>query len=88
QSKSWTLQDAQQLAADFPYTFYKPSNEVVSKLQPGNQVKLIFEFASDDPEAPSAERMWVEIYDHKNGVYSGYLNNEPMYITDLKHRDS
>ncbi|GAC07070.1 immunity protein Imm33 domain-containing protein [Paraglaciecola chathamensis] len=88
QSKSWTLQDAQQLAADFPYTFYKPSNEVVSKFQPGNQVKLIFEFASDDPEAPSAERMWVEIYDHKNGVYSGYLNNEPMYITDLKHRDS
>lgn len=87
QNRSWTLQDAQQLADEFPYTFYKPSHEVVSTLRPGNQVKLIFEFESDDPEVPSAERMWVEILEHKDGVYSGYLNNKPMYITDLKHRD-
>jgi hypothetical protein len=86
-SKTWTLQDAQQLADEFPYTFYKPSPEVIANLASGNQVKLIFEFASDDPQAPSAERMWVEINEYKNGIYTGYLNNEPMHITDLKHRD-
>lgn len=87
QNRSWKLEDAQKLADEFPYTFYKPSKEVVSQLKAENQAKLIFEFESDDPEAPRAERMWVEITEVKNGVFSGYLDNEPAYIKDLKHKD-
>lgn len=87
QNRSWKLEDAQKLADEFPYTFHKPSKEVVSQLKEGNQAKLIFEFESDDPEAPKAERMWVEITEVKNGMFSGYLDNEPAYIKDLKHKD-
>jgi len=87
QTRSWKLEDAQKIADEFPYTFYKPSNEVVSLLRAGNQAKLIFEFESDDPEAPRAERMWVEITDVKDGTFSGYLDNDPAYIKDIKYKD-
>ncbi len=87
QNKSWNLENAQKIADEFPYTFHKPSKEVVSKLKDGNQAKLIFEFESDDPEAPRAERMWVEITEAKKGIFSGYLDNEPAYISDLKYKD-
>ncbi len=87
QNRSWKLEDAQKLADEFPYTFHKPSKEVVSQLKAENQAKLIFEFESDDPEAPRAERMWVEITEVKNGVFSGYLDNEPAYIKDLEYKD-
>lgn len=87
QSKSWNLEDAQRIADEFPYTFYKPSSEVVSQLKAGNQVKLIFEFESDDPEAPRAERMWVEIIEVSDGRFSGCLDNDPAYIQDLKYKD-
>jgi len=87
QNKSWKLEDAQKIADEFPYTFHKPSKEVVSKLKEGNQVKLIFEIESEEPEAPRAERMWVEIVDVKDDVYFGYLDNDPTYIKDIKYKD-
>lgn len=86
--KTWALSDAQALADEFPYTFHKPSPEVVSSLNPKNQVKLIFSFDSDDPEVPSAERMWVDIKSIENGVFTGSLDNEPEYIKDLKYQDN
>jgi len=87
QVPSWKLEDAQSIANEFPYTFYKPSKEVVSLLKKGNEVKLIFEFESNDPEAPGAERMWVEIREIKERKYIGVLDNEPAYIKDLKCGD-
>lgn len=86
--KSWGLVDAQKLAEEFPYTFYKPSRQLVSQLKPGNQVKLIFEFRSDDAKAPSAERMWVDIVEVSDEGFYGLLDNEPAYIEDLKYKDS
>ena len=88
QAHSWKLEDAQILANDFPYTFYKPSSEVVSRLKEGNEVKLIFEFESNYPEEPQAERMWVEIKEIKNGKYIGALDNAPAYIKDLNLGDT
>ena len=88
QAYSWKLEDAQIIANEFPYTFYKPSSEVVSLLKEGNEVKLIFEFESDDPEVPQAERMWVEIKEIKKGKYVGVLDNEPAYIKDLNLGDT
>lgn len=85
---SWRLGDAQALADHYPYTFYKPSPEAIARLRIGDLAKLIFEFDSDDPQAPGAERMWVLITDiHDNHRFSGSLENIPLYIKDLRAHD-
>jgi len=56
-------------------------------LNAGNQAKLIFSFESDDPEDPSAERMWVEITEKIGNKFVGYLDNDPAHIKDLKYKD-
>ena len=85
--KSWWLADAQKLADDYPYTFHKPSSEAVQLLKPEDGVKLIFRFDSDDPEAPNAERMWVEITKVSDRKFEGVLDNDPAYIKDIKCGD-
>ena len=85
---SWHLEDADPIAAENPYTFYKPSREIISRVSPGEVVKLIFCFSSDDPEAPRAERMWVLVDEVlPDGSFRGRLNNEPRHIQDLKLDD-
>jgi len=85
---SWHLEDADLLAAQYPYTFYKPSRELISRVRPDDVVKLIFCFDSDDQEAPGAERMWVIVDELRpDGGFRGRLNNEPRYIADLKLDD-
>jgi hypothetical protein len=86
-NKSWSLDDAEIIAKEAKYTFYKPSKNLISKLQIGNLVKLIFRFETDKPEMPGAERMWVIITDINNGKFTGKLDNDPYYIKDLKHKD-
>ncbi len=85
---SWSLDNADPIAAEHPYTFYKPSRQLIARVAVGEVVKLIFRFESDDPEAPGAERMWViveEICD--DGTFKGRLDNEPAHIADLKLGD-
>ena len=79
--QSWQLLNAAEIAEENKYTFYRPSNEIIGKVRVGEVVKLIFEFESDDPEAPRAERMWVVVdsIDGRGG-FTGRLNNEPRYI--------
>jgi hypothetical protein len=85
---SWNLIDADPIAAENPYTFYKPSRELISRVRPGEVVKLIFRFSSDDPEAPGGERMWVVVDELlPDGDFRG-RDNEPLYIPDLKPGDS
>ena len=85
---TWRLRDADPIAAEHPYTFYKPSRELISRVQTGENVKLIFDFESPDPEAPSAERMWV-LVDEVLGEnrFRGRLDNHPSWISDLKPGD-
>lgn len=85
--RSWWLADAQKLADEYPYTFHKPSSKVVGLLKSADEAKLIFRFDSDDPEAPNAERMWVEITKTSGREFEGVLDNEPQYIKDLKCGD-
>ncbi len=85
--KSWKLEDAQKIANEFPYTFYKPSHDVVSLLKKGNLAKMIFTFETTDPEAPRAERMWVEIEEVVGNEFKGYLDNDPVHIKDIKYKD-
>ena len=87
QNQSWHLENAQNIANEFPYSFYKPSSEVTALLKAGNQAKLIFQFESDDPDAPRAERMWVEITEVTDNGFCGTLDNDPDYIQDIKYQD-
>lgn len=84
---SWNLIDADAIAQESKYTFYKPSQRIIEKLKPGNICKLIFSFESDNAEDPDAERMWVLIDGIDNNKYVGRLDNEPFYIKDLKAGD-
>lgn len=85
---SWTLEDADEVAAAHKYTFFKSPRETIALVRPGEDVKLVFLFDSDDPEAPRAERMWV-IVDRidADGRFIGHLDNEPQWIADLKLGD-
>lgn len=85
---SWHLDDAAVIAAAAPYTFYKPSQQAIALLRPGNLVKLIFPFVSHDPKAPLAERMWVRIERVEQDCFLGVLDNDPRHITDLKAGDA
>lgn len=85
---TWHLDDAEKLAQQYRYTFYRPSPPVLARIAPGDCVKLIFRFESTDPSAPAAERMWVIVDDMlPDGHFTGHLDNEPRYISDLKHAD-
>lgn len=85
---TWRLRDADATAAENPYTFYKPSRELIAKVRPGETVKLIFDVSSDDPEAPSAERMWVIVDKVQSATeFEGRLDNEPRWIQDLAAGD-
>jgi hypothetical protein len=85
---TWQLVDADPIAAENPYTFYKPSRDLIARVRPGETVKLIFRFDSTDSKAPSAERMWVVVEEvRSDGAFRGRLDNEPRYIADLKIGD-
>ena len=86
---SWHLTDPADLAARHPYTFYKSPPEAIAQVRPGEVVKLIFAFHSDDPQAPSAERMWVLVETiEPHGHFTGKLDNMPGYIADLHAKDA
>lgn len=82
--KSWSLGDAQKLVDEVPHKFTKPSTEVIEPLEKGHKAKLIFKFVSDDPEFPSSEQLWVEILLVQNNKLLGQLEDDPIYIQDLK----
>jgi hypothetical protein len=81
---SWFLEDASARAAANPYTFYTPGAAELAQVRPGEVVKLIFGFRSDDRAAPAAERMWVRV-DTVDGTggFTGRLDNTPRWIGDL-----
>lgn len=85
---SWKLEDADLIAAQNKYTFFKSPRETIAKVRPGETVKLIFVFDSEDPNAPRAERMWVVVDSiEPDGKFAGRLNNHPAWIKDLKLDD-
>lgn len=84
---SWRLTDAEELAKNHKYTFYKPSREITKNLKVGNLVKLIFEFDSTNNEHPSAERMWVQITEIDGEQFKGTLDNCPHYLHELYYGD-
>lgn len=80
---SWQLSNAEELAKEFKYTFYKPSRKITNQLEIGNIAKVTFEFNSNNEDHPSAERMWIQITEVKEDGFVGLLDNSPFYIHDL-----
>lgn len=86
---SWTLRDSSETAREFKYTFFKPSEADIAQIKPGENVKLVFDFSSLDPEAPEAERMWVIVEQIRpDGTFVGSLDNTPRWIKDLQPGDT
>ena len=85
--KRWTLRDATRAERESPYTFYRPSETILARLEPGDLVKVAFDF--DPPEGgPSGERMWLEILSRSGDTFRGRLANEPTACPDLKFNDT
>lgn len=80
---SWKLSNAEVIAKEYKYTFYKPSRSITDQLKVGNIAKAIFEFSSNNEDHPSAEGMWIQITEVKEDGFIGRLDNDPFYIHDL-----
>ena len=71
----WTLDSAEQRAAEAPRSFFIPPPGVRHALKVGDTVKLIFRLQRDDGET-AVERMWVEVV--QTEPYAGLLRNTPQ----------
>lgn len=79
---TWQLDNVYERNKESPYTFYKPSKEVIDSLEVEDLVKLIF-FVESDEDGYSGERMWVEIIERNSNHFVGKLENEPYRLKDL-----
>ena len=80
----WHLADAEKMAKDFPYTFYRSSKTVLDQINTGNLVKLFFEYEN---EKLGGERMWVKISSKEDKKYTGILENNPTGAKGLSCGD-
>ena len=84
--KTWTIEDAGQLALENPTTFFTPSPDDIKSISPGENVKLIF--IPTDPEESCGERMWVQVESANDGKFTGFLNSAPVCFKDLEYGDT
>lgn len=101
--RSFYFEDCYQMHSLYPETFSIPTQREINRLEPDDEVKLIFVLKNQIPDYPTAERMWVsitdihdyEIEENNNGVitkvqrrkFSGTLDNEPYFIQDINIGD-
>ncbi len=79
----WTLDDAEELAAQYPDTFLIAPLETRMGLEPAEYAKAIFRFPSAEHEDGAAvERMWMVVFENNNGHYRGRLANTPRSKPD------
>lgn len=81
---TWQLADADHIAADNPYTFYKPNPALIAKIRQGETVKLIFRLSGGHPGAPGAELLEVRVDAVlAEGRFSGQLTGASAWLSDL-----
>ncbi len=68
----------------YPDSFWIPSPDEKSAVQPGDYVKLIF--VQGDENLPG-ERMWVKVTSRVGDSLRGTLANEPYALTQLAFND-
>jgi hypothetical protein len=82
--RDWSLDNAEALHQAHPRSFFIPSVQRRQRLRHDDWVRLVFLVVSDEPEAPSGQRMWLtEIRQTGEGRYIGVLTNAPAAIKDL-----
>lgn len=65
---------------------YKPQYQLDARFADGDMVKLVFLLPKGSKV--HAERMWVEIIAmNSQGVFSGRLDNDPLYVKGLRCND-
>ncbi len=85
---SWSLENVEITAKENPESFFIPSQEERSTLQPGDPVRLHFVLKSPKEGEPRAERMWLDVTERlEQNQYKGVLTNSPVYIGDLSVGD-
>ncbi|MCP3776414.1 DUF2314 domain-containing protein [Paenibacillus sp. MZ04-78.2] len=83
----WKLDNVVERHRESPYTFYLPSQHVLSQLKVGDLVKLIFMAEETLENGCEAERMWVEIIERKDSEFRGKLDNKPYYLDSPQYGD-
>ncbi len=85
----WTLGDGLARNAEHPESFWVPSAEEVSMLEPGDSVKLMFEAKgwTHGLHGCGAERMWVKITKVQGDKFEGTLSNVPAVWNHLDWGD-
>ncbi|MEY2517473.1 MAG: hypothetical protein QOJ89_4831, partial [bacterium] len=86
----WRLQDAEALHAEHPRSFFIPPAPRRRGLEPGELVKLGFEYGphADRLDEGHIERMWVQVLEQASGgQLHGRLRNNPARLTELELGD-
>jgi hypothetical protein len=68
------LANADERAAEFPYTFFVPLLAERRNIGVGDHAKLAFEYLWETEEY-DGERMWVEITEKNGDRFKGLLDN-------------
>jgi len=86
---SWELENIVKSSQENPESFFIPSKLERDNQKVGDLVRLHFILKNPENDEPRAERMWVKITKKKTifSNYKGVLDNEPLYIKDLKMND-
>jgi len=81
----WWLADGEALHAEHPRSFFIPTRERREALQPGELIKLEFQYGphADGEGEGHVERMWVEV----TGAGQGILRNGPFRLQGLELGD-
>lgn len=74
------LENAEQMYAEHPDTFWIPDRCTRENLQVGDIVKLVFVLDAPEEGDPGAERMWVRVTDVQGQSYVGELDNIPGFL--------
>jgi len=78
-NNGYQLDSGEQRHLEAPETFYLPPRSEREALEQGDIAKLMFDIVIDgDVNNVALERMWVQVVDCEDGVYSGHLDNNPF----------
>ena len=83
----WALLDAEAEHDATPEGFSIPSAPERAGLEPGDQVKLVFDLEVAPTEGPNAELLWLEVLARTEDGYEGKLTSQPTVVTDLTEGD-
>lgn len=81
------LENVEKVHRTYPRTYSIPRREQRHGLQVGDIVKLVFLLDRAQGGRPRAERLWVRVHEVAAAAYIGTLDNDPLYLTQLKAGD-